>query len=296
VSLAFQAWVISAEYTISRRNFPMMKSAISILFASSALALSGAPALAQTAAPADPAAPAEAQPAPADQSAQPAPADQSAPAGQAAPAGQSAAPQLTAEQAEAQNKAIADFTAAQQAQAAGNHAEAVAKLEPALPVIREIVSRDPNSIQNAGFLASALTITANSQGAMGNIDAIPPLYTEAAPLWMKVYESDKANTGVRGTLVSILVNLGNFNLNKQDTAAARPNFEQALAIVKEGRASDPADPELANAEFSSLIGLNQSTGEASYLEQAKPVGEELRAKNAVSAANKPAVDAILGAA
>lgn len=162
--------------------------------------------------------------------------------------------------------------------------------------IREIVSRDPNSVQNAGFLASALTITANSQGAMGNIDAIPPLYTEAAPLWMKVYEADKANAGVRGTLVSILVNLGNFNLNKQDKAAAQPNFEQALAIVKEGRAADPADPELANAEFSSLIGLNQSTGEASYLEQAKPIGEELRAKNAVSAANKPAVDAILGAA
>lgn len=263
----------------------MMKSAISVLFASSALALSGAPAVAQTATPAEPAA----------NPSSPA-ASESAPSGQAGSASQSAAAELTPEQIEAQNKAIADFTAAQQAQAAGNHAEAVAKLEPALPVIREIVSRDPNSIQNAGFLASALTITANSQGAMGNIDAIPPLYTEAAPLWMKVYESDKANAGVRGTLVSILVNLGNFNLNQQNKAAAQPNFEQALAIVKEGRAADPANPELANAEFSSLIGLNQSTGEASYLEQAKPVGEELRAKNAVSAANKPAVDAILGAA
>lgn len=255
----------------------MTKSAISILFASSALVLAGAPAFAQETVPADPAAPAAAQTQP-------------------NVGAQTSATQPTAEQVEAQNKAIADFTAAQQAQAAGNHAEAVAKLEPALPVIREIVSRDPNSIQNAGFLASALTITANSQGAMGNIDAIPPLYTEAAPLWMKVYESDKANAGVRGTLVSILVNLGNFNLNQQNKAAAQPNFEQALAIVKEGRATDPANAELANAEFSSLIGLNQSTGEASYLEQAKPIGEELRAKGAVSAANKPAVDAILGAA
>lgn len=255
----------------------MTKSAISILFASSALVLAGAPAFAQETAPADPAAPAAAQ-------------------AQPNAGAQTSAPQLTAEQVEAQNKAIADFTAAQQAQAAGNHAEAVAKLEPALPVIREIVSRDPNSIQNAGFLASALTITANSQGAMGNIDAIPPLYTEAAPLWMKVYQSDKANAGVRGTLVSILVNLGNFNLNQQNKSAAQPNFEQALAIVREGRAADPANAEMANAEFSSLIGLNQSTGEASYLEQAKPIGEELRAKGTVSAANKPAVDAILGAA
>ncbi|WAC24505.1 hypothetical protein [Blastomonas sp. SL216] len=212
----------------------------------------------------------------------------------AAPA--TAAPALTPEQAEAQNKAIADFTAAQQAQAAGNHAEVIAKLEPALPTIREIASRDPANVQNAGFLASALTITANSQGALGKIDAIAPLYAEAAPQWTKVYEADKANAGVRNTLVAILVNLGNFNLSKQDKAAAKPNFEQALAIAKEGRATDPASADLANAEFSSLIGLNQSTGEASYLEAAKPVGAELREKGIVSAANQPAVDAILGAA
>lgn len=211
-------------------------------------------------------------------------------------AGQAAASALTPEQAEAQNKAIADFTAAQQAQAAGNHAEVVAKLEPALPTIREIVARNPDSVQNAGFLASALTITANSQGALGKIDAIPPLYKEAAPQWMKVYEADKANAGVRGTLVAILVNLGNFSLTQQDKAGAKPHFEQALAIAKEGRASDPANADLANAEFSSLIGLNQATGEASYLEAAKPVGTELREKGIVSAANKPAVDAILGAA
>ncbi len=237
----------------------MMKSAITALFLSAA-ALS-APAIAQEA---------------------------------AAPA--TAAPALTPEQAEAQNKAIADFTAAQQAQAAGNHAEVIAKLEPALPTIREIASRDPANVQNAGFLASALTITANSQGALGKIDAIAPLYAEAAPQWTKVYEADKANAGVRNTLVAILVNLGNFSLSKQDKAAAKPNFEQALAIAKEGRATDPASADLANAEFSSLIGLNQSTGEASYLEAAKPVGAELREKGIVSAANQPAVDAILGAA
>jgi len=237
----------------------MMKSAITALFLSAA-ALS-APAIAQDA---------------------------------AAPA--TAAPALTPEQAEAQNKAIADFTAAQQAQAAGNHAEVIAKLEPALPTIREIASRDPANVQNAGFLASALTITANSQGALGKIEAIAPLYAEAAPQWTKVYEADKANAGVRNTLVAILVNLGNFSLSKQDKAAAKPNFEQALAIAKEGRATDPASADLANAEFSSLIGLNQSTGEASYLEAAKPVGAELREKGIVSAANQPAVDAILGAA
>lgn len=249
----------------------MMKSAISILFASSALALASVPATAQNAnAPATPDA--------------------------AAPAAQAPATTLTPEQVAAQNKAIADFTAAQQAQAAGNHAEVIAKLEPALPVIKEIAARDPANVQNAGFYASALTITANSQGALGKIDAIAPLYTEAAPQWMKVYEADKANAGVRGTLVSILVNLGNFSLTKQDKVGAKPHFEQALAIAKEGRAADPASPDLANAEFSSLIGLNQATGEASYLEAAKPVGTELREKGIVSAANKPAVDAILGAA
>lgn len=241
----------------------MMKSAMSVLFASSALALSAAPAIAQDA---------------------------------TAPAAQAPATTLTPEQIEAQNKAIADFTAAQQAQAAGNHAEVVAKLEPALPAIREIASRDPANVQNAGFLASALTITANSQGALGKIDAIAPLFSEAAPQWMKVYEADKANAGVRNTLVAILVNLGNFSLSKQDKTAAKPHFEQALAITKAGRAADPSSADLANAEFSSLIGLNQATGEASYLEAAKPLGAELREKGIVSAANQPAVDAILGAA
>jgi tetratricopeptide (TPR) repeat protein len=257
----------------------MMKSAISALFVTTSLAFAAMPAIAQEAAPATGAAPTTAE--------QPA-----APA----QAAQAPAAALTPEQVEAQNKAIADFTAAQQAQAAGNHAEVIAKMEPALPVIREIAGRDPANIQNAGFLASALTITANSQGALGKIDAIAPLYTEAAPQWMKVYEADKANAGVRSTLVSILVNLGNFSLNKQDKAAAQPNFEKALAIAKEGRAADPASADLANAEFASLIGMNQSTGEASYLEAAKPVGAELREKGTVSAANKPAVDAILGAA
>ncbi|ESZ88852.1 MAG: hypothetical protein Q27BB25_01675 [Blastomonas sp. CACIA14H2] len=251
----------------------MIKSAVTALFLSTAML--AAPAMAQDAA---------------ASAGQPA-----APAGQAAP-GQAAAPALTPEQVEAQNKAIADFTAAQQAQAAGNHAEVIAKLEPALPTIREIASRDPANIQNAGFLASALTITANSQGALGKIDAIPPLYSEAAPQWTKVYQADKANAGVRNTLVAILVNLGNFSLTQQDKTAAKPHFEQALAIAKEGRATDPANADLANAEFSSLIGLNQATGEASYLEAAKPVGTELREKGIVSAANKPAVDAILGAA
>lgn len=241
----------------------MMKSAISVLFVSSALALAGAPALAQDA---------------------------------AATSAQAPATTMTPEQIEAQNKAIADFTAAQQAQAAGNHAEVIAKLEPALPTIREIAARDSANIQNAGFLASALTIAANSHGALGQIDAIAPLYAEAAPQWTKVYQADKANAGVRGTLVSILVNLGNFSLNKQDKAGAQPNFEQALAIAKEGRVADPTSADLANFEFSSLIGLNQATGEASYLEAAKPLGAELRAKGTVSAANKPAVDAILGAA
>lgn len=267
----------------------MMKSAISVLFVSSALALTGAPALAQ-----DAAAPAATQPA------APVAGEQAAPAGDAqtapAQAAQAPAGPMTPDQVEAQNKAIADFTAAQQAQAAGNHAEVIAKLEPALPVIRDLVARNPSDVQNAGFLASALTITANSQGALGNIDAIAPLYSEAAPQWMKVYESDKSNAGVQGTLVSILVNLGNFSLNKQDKMGAQPHFEQALAIAKEGRATDPSSADLANAEFSSLIGLNQATGEASYLEAARPLGTELREKGIVSAANKPAVDAILGAA
>lgn len=246
----------------------MLKSALTALFVSTALV--AAPAMAQ---------------------------DASAPANaQSAQATQAPATTLTPEQIEAQNKAIADFTAAQQLQAAGNHAEVIAKMEPALPTIREIAARDTANIQNAGFLASALTITANSQGALGKIDAIAPLYSEAAPQWTKVYQADKANTGVRNTLVAILVNLGNFSLSKQDKMAAKPHFEQALAIAKEGRAAEPASADLANAEFSSLIGLNQSTGEASYLEAAKPVGAELREKGIVSAANQPAVDAILGTA
>ena len=204
--------------------------------------------------------------------------------------------QLTPEQIEAQNKAIADFTEAQKLQTAGDHAGAVAKIQTALPTIRLIVERDPSNIQNAGFLASALTLAANSQGALGNIDAIAPLYVEAIPQWRKVYQSDMSNTGVRDTLVSLIVNVGNFNLIKENKAAAQPYFQEALDMANAGLEATPASAEMANAKFSALIGLNQSTGDMAYIEKAKPVAEMLRSKGIVNAANEPSVNALLGAA
>mgnify|MGYP005995903917 CR=1 FL=1 len=204
--------------------------------------------------------------------------------------------EMTPEQIEAQNKAIADFTEAQKLQAAGDHAGTLAKIQGALPTIRMIAERDPSNVQNAGFLASALTMAANSQGALGNIDAIAPLYAEAIPQWRKVYQSDMSQTGVRDTLVSLLINVGNFNLIKENKAAAQPHFQEALDLANAGLETNPGSAELANAKFSALIGLNQSTGDMAYIEQAKPVAEMLRSKGIVNAANEPSVNAILGAA
>ena len=204
--------------------------------------------------------------------------------------------QLTAEQVDAQNKAIADFGEAQTLQAAGDHATALAKLKGALPTIREIAARDETNAQNAGFLASALTMAASSVGALGQTDQIAVYYAEAIPQWRKVYQSDTSQNGVRDTLISLMINLGNYNLINENKVEAKSLFDETLATVKAGLQADPASPVLANAHFSALIGLNQSTGDQSYIDMAKPVGEELRAKGIVNAMNEPSVNAILGAA
>ncbi|MEZ5710839.1 MAG: hypothetical protein R3E02_15785 [Blastomonas sp.] len=204
--------------------------------------------------------------------------------------------QLSAEEVAAQNQAVADFTEAQNLLNAGDNAGALAKIEAALPTIRQIAARDAANVQNAGFLASALTMASNAQGALGNMDAIAPLYAEAVPQWRKVYDADPTNAGVRDTMISMMINLGNFNLIQQNKEVALPIFTDALSLVQTARQADATSPVLANAEFSALIGLNQSTGDPAYIEQAKPVGEELRSKGIVNAANKPSVDAILGAA
>jgi tetratricopeptide (TPR) repeat protein len=204
--------------------------------------------------------------------------------------------ELTVEQVEAQNKAVADFGEAQQLQAAGDHAGALAKLDGALPTIRVIAGRDPTNIQNAGFLASALTMAASSHGALGHTDQIATYYAEAVPHWRKVYDSDPSQAGVRDTLIGLMINLGNYNLINENKIEAKSMFDETLALVKAGLQADPASPELANAHFSALIGLNQSTGDESYIELAKAVGEELRAKGIVNAMNEPSVNALLGAA
>lgn len=211
----------------------------------------------------------------------------------AAPAEAAEPAPLTAEQIDAQNKAIRDFGEAQALQTAGDHAGALAKLDGAMPVIRNIAARDPANVQSVGFLASALTMAATSHGALGNNDQIAAHYEEAIPAWRAVYAADNSQVAVRNTLVSLLVNLGNYNLIQENKDAAKPLFDEALMTAKTSLQNDPTSPEMANAHFSALVGLNQSTGEMSYLDDAKAVGTELRAKGIVNALNEPSVNALL---
>lgn len=96
-----------------------------------------------------------------------------------APAGQTAAAQMTPGQITAFNQAVADFTAAQQLQQAGDNAGAIAKYEGALPAIRTAVQISPDNMDYVGFLANALYAAAAAQGGANNIGAMISLYKAA---------------------------------------------------------------------------------------------------------------------
>ena len=218
-----------------------------------------------------------------------APADASEPA-QAAPAAQ-----MTPEQIAAFNQAVADFTAGQQLQQAGNNAGAVAKYEAALPAVRAAVAAQPDNADYASFLANALYATAAAQAATQKFDAALSLYKEAVPLWRNQHAANPADANSRNILAGMLVQLGNQALTAKDKAVAGTYYREATDLARKSVAAAPADPLNNNLLLSALIGLSQTSEDKAVMDEALAMGKKMMADGSIDPVNKPSIEIMTGA-
>lgn len=248
----------------------MTKSAFTALM-SMGLAAISAPVLGQEAQPtADAAAPAEME-------------------AQAAPAAE-----MTPEQIAAFNQAVADFTAAQQLQQAGDNAGALAKYEGALPAIRTAVQAQPQNQDYVTFMANALYATAAAQAGLQNFDGAITLYQEAVPYWRDVVAANPADANARNILAGMLVQLGNKQLTAQDKAGAGVFYKEATDLARNSVAAAPADPVNKNLLLSALIGLSQTTDDKAVMDEALAMGKKMMAEGSIDAINKPSIEIMTG--
>lgn len=218
-----------------------------------------------------------------------------APAGATGQAQTAPAAQMTPEQVAAFNKAVADFTAAQQLQQSGDNAGAVAKYEGALPAVRAAVKAQPDNKDYVNFLANALYATAAAQAATQKFDAALSLYQEAVPLWRDIAAANPADANSRNVLAGMLVQLGNKALTAQDKAGAGTYYTEATDLARKSVAAAPADPLNKNLLLSALIGLSQTSGDKAVTDEALAMGKKMMAEGSIDAVNKPSIEIMTGA-
>lgn len=206
-----------------------------------------------------------------------------------------AAPALSAEQATAFNAAVADFTAGQAAQQAGDNAGALAKYEAALPAIRDVVRAQPQNIDNVNFLANALYAAAAANAALQKIDAVFPLYEESVPHWRTVVAARPNDAAGRNILAGILVQLGNVKLSKQDKAGAAPLYGEAATLARKSVQAN-ADAPNKNLLLGALIGLSQTGDDPAIEAEVAALSKTMLADGTVNAANKAAAQILSEAA
>ena len=203
---------------------------------------------------------------------------------------------MTQDQIAAYNQAVADFTAGQGLQQAGDNAGALAKYQAALPAIRTAVQVKPADMNNVNFLASTLYVAAAAQGALGNFDAIIPLYEEAAPLYRQVTAANPADAQTRNILAGMLVQLGNAKLTKQDKAGAAPYYSEAKTLAQKSVTENAADKISANILLSAMIGQSQTSEDPTVRQAAVDLGKKMIANGTIDQVNKPSIDIMTGGA
>lgn len=195
----------------------------------------------------------------------------------------------TQEQVAAFNRAIADFTAGQKAQQAGDNAGAVAKYDAALPAIRDMVRVQPDNADNSAFLANALYAAAAANGAVQKIDVMLAMFEESAPLWRKVVAAKPDDTQSANLFGGILIQLGNARLAKSDKAGAAPFYAEALPLAR-ALAGKQSDASSKNLLLSALIGASQAGDDKALGAEAATLSKAMLADGSVNAANKPAAE------
>ena len=206
-----------------------------------------------------------------------------------------AAPALSPEQVTAFNAAVADFTAGQKAQQAGDNAGAVAKYDAALPAIRDVVRAQPQNIDNVNFLANALYAAAAANAALQKIDAVFPLYEESVPHWRTVVAAKPEDATSRNILAGILVQLGNVKLSRQDKAGAAPLYGEAATLARKSVQAS-ADAANRNLLLGALIGMSQTGDDPAIKAEVAAMSKTMLADGTVDAANKAAAQILSEAA
>ncbi|NML91166.1 MULTISPECIES: hypothetical protein [unclassified Sphingobium] len=200
---------------------------------------------------------------------------------------------MSQDQIVAFNKAVADFTAGQQAQQAGDNATAVAKYDAALPAIQDAVKVQPDNLNNVNFLANALYAAAAANVALNKIDAVPPLYEESLPYWRKVVEAKPTDATSSMVLTSVLIQLGNFKLSKQDKEGASPLYVEAMSLARKS-VGENGNAANRNLLLSAIIGASQTSDDPALKSEAAAMSKAMMADGTVDAVNKPAAQILAG--
>ena len=205
-----------------------------------------------------------------------------------------AATAMSQDQIVAFNKAVADFTAGQQAQQAGDNVTAIAKYDAALPAIRDAVKVQPDNLNNVNFLANALYAAAAANVALKKIDAVPPLYEESLPYWRKVVAAKPTDATSTTVLTSVLIQLGNFKLSKQDKEGAAPLYVEAMSLARKS-VGENGSAANRNLLLSAIIGASQTSDDPALKSEAGVMSKAMLADGTVDAVNKPAAQILAGA-
>lgn len=222
---------------------------------------------------------------------QPAPAQESAQQQAAQPQQQQARTALTPEQITAFNQSVADFQAGQKAQQANDAAGASAKYSAALPAIRQAVQAQPANLDFAGLLANTLYANAAAQIALQKPEEGATLLEESVPHWRKISGAKPEDSASRAVLTSILTQVGNVKLSKQDKAGATPLYTEALSNARKLVASQP-DATNRNLLLSALVGASQSSNDPKLKTEAATLSKAMIADGTVDQVNKPAAEAL----
>jgi tetratricopeptide (TPR) repeat protein len=192
------------------------------------------------------------------------------------------------------NQAVAQFTAGQAAQQAGDNVGALAKYELALPTIRSAVQTDPTNVNNVNFLANTLYAASAAKAGLSDIPGMLALYTESVPYWRTVLASKPGNQVTRQILGGILVQLGNAKLAAPDKAGADILYNEAIGLARDASTLASASAKNRNLLLSALIGATHTNEDPGVKEEAITLAKVMIANGSVDAGNKPSAQILAG--
>jgi eukaryotic-like serine/threonine-protein kinase len=149
----------------------------------------------------------------------------------------------------------------QYAEAAGEHAAAVAQLEP-------LVAHDPSNVDLQRTLGVAEASLCETQARAGDAAAGLPHCRKAVSITEAMYRADRGNTEAGVDLASALGSLGLvLRLSGQPRQALEP-LQRADKLYQAGMANDPDQPDVLTGYSDVLIELGRIHRSCTYADQA----------------------------